>query len=153
MPTKRIDTTVLPDGTLEVRTPDEGQPHFAEARAREDAELQAALDTLRGQGVTRPVLVHLADGDKVAVTTWKQLLPAMRGRGIPIFSTGPGDFSYFFCPNVAREILYPLVGRGVMRLFRTAQWPLSYHTVEIASNGHLISESQTFKDAARAERG
>jgi hypothetical protein len=150
-PTKRIETTVLPDGTLEVRTPDEGQPHFAEARAREVAEVQAAIDTLRATGVSRPVHFCLADPGWAAAKDWRLLLPGLRSRGIATFSTGADGFSYVVRPDVAQELLRPLYGKGAARLFRTASWPVSYHTIEVTSDAILVMESRTYKDMARSE--
>ena len=149
--TKRVDTTVLADGTLVVRTPDEGQQYFAEARAWEESETDQALATLRAQGIARPVLFRLVDWEWRAVKLWRGLEAVLKARGIPVFSTGADGFSYVVPTDLGRELLRPLFGKGAARLFRTPSWPQSYFTVAIGSEGPKVYESRTFKDTNASE--
>jgi hypothetical protein len=148
---KRIDKVLLPDGTLVVSTPNEGQPHFAESRAREDAELQAALDALRAAGINRPVLVQLGDGRPDSAELWKRLLPGLRQHGIPTWNAGargPDDDRHFVLrPDQARHLLRDVLqSRLAARMFRAPQWPVSYWTVSLEGGGVAVFESCTVKD-------
>jgi hypothetical protein len=156
MPTKRIDTTILPDGTLEVRTPDDGQPYFAESRARADTELQTALDAMRTGGVPRPVLFQLGDDSARDRAGWKVLLPSLRQHGVATWNAwgtgGDDDYHYVMRPDIAREVL-----RGVLkvsnagRFFRVPRFPAGYWTVSLEGGRVAVFESQTFKDTASSE--
>jgi hypothetical protein len=156
MNTKKINREDLGDGTYVVTTPDEGQPHFAESRAREDRELQAALDAIRAQGISRPVMFQIADEDPRSLAVWKGLLPHLRKHGIAVWcacATNEDDeYSYVLRPDRAREILRVVSGKKkTARFFRVpmqSDWPLSYWTASI-EEGHLLTwESRTLKDMA-----
>jgi hypothetical protein len=150
-PPPRVETWQLPDGTLETRTNDT-DPYFAEARAKEDAELQRALDYYRSQGLGRAVLFHVGDDSDVAAATWRKLEPVLTRRGLVISSAGlgPGG-AYVTHTNLARKLLRPLLGKQADRLFRTPRWPLSYWTARTTSRGIVTHESRTFKDEAKSE--
>jgi hypothetical protein len=147
----RTQRLTLDDGTLEVRTTD-ADPYYAESRAREDAEVQAALDALRAQGICRPVLFHIEDNGEMAATKWQRLLPALQAHGISVFSTAPTGVAFVLRPDRSRDILQPVFGRDAARLFRTAEWPVSYFTVAVGSNSTQSFESRTFKDMERDNR-
>jgi hypothetical protein len=149
--TGRVEHTLLADGTLEVRTPDEGQPYFHENRAREEWEMDRALAVMRHQGYARPVLFRLKDPAPVAVRVWRTLEPVLKARGIPIFSAGLAGVSYVVPTDVARELLRPIFQKGAARLFRTPYWPRGYFTVGIGPDVLDVCESRTFKDAKATE--
>jgi hypothetical protein len=149
--TERVEKTLLADGTLVVRTPDEGQPYFAEARAREESEMDQALATLRAKGIARPVLFCLMDSQSVAVRVWRALEPVLKARGIPIFATGPASVSYVVPAEVGHELVESVLGKGASELFPAPAWPRSYFGVYIGSERHTFYESRTFKDAKATE--
>jgi hypothetical protein len=154
MPEKKIDFEVLPDDTFNVYTPDEGQPYFAESRAREDAELQAALDTLRATGVNHPVVFQLGDDDPRSLELWKMLLPALKQHGIATWSAtaqGPDDeHHYVMRQDRARELLRDVLRvRKAARLFRTPGFPVGYWTLSCEDGAVADWESRTFKDMGK----
>jgi hypothetical protein len=91
--THRIDQVVEADGTITTTTPDEGQPYFAEARAKEVAEINAACDAFRERGIRRPVVVCLGDRRRIAMAVWEKIVPQLRRLGKPVFSTGADGLS------------------------------------------------------------
>src|SRR5262245_43153880 len=109
MPHKRIDVRACDDGSVVVTTPDEGQPWFAESRAREDAEVQAALDALRAAGVARPVLFQVGGDDPASRAAWRLVLPELRRHGTAVWNAqqlGEDDgHHYVLRPDRARELL------------------------------------------------
>jgi hypothetical protein len=140
-----------PDGTIEVTTTD-ADPYLAEERARQNAELQTALDTPRGRGSPRPVLFQLDDREAAAMAIWKLLLPGLRQNGIPIFPTDLDEARPWVVPTaVARQLLQPVIGKTVVRLFRVPTWARGYWTVGIGSHEHKFYESRTLKDQALTE--
>jgi hypothetical protein len=150
---KQINKTVLADGTLLVTTPDEGQPHFAESRAREDAEAQAAIDALRASGIPRPVVFQLGNDHPRSRAEWKLLLPELRAHGKAVWSAiatcEDGYHHYVLRPDRARELLRSVLKvSDAARLFRTPAWPVSHWTVSLDSGQLLIFESRSFKDGA-----
>jgi hypothetical protein len=155
MPTKRVDRTVLPDGTIEVHTPDEGQPHYAESRARTNVDLQAALEVLRAGGVSRPVKFQLGNDDRKSIAEWKLLLPALRTHGTAVWNADAmladrdDEYGYVLRTDRAREVLRDVLQvAGAARLFRTPSWPIGYWTVSLQSGDVVFQESRTFKDMA-----
>jgi hypothetical protein len=156
MNTKKIDEVILPDGTSLVTTPDEGQPHFAESRAREDVELQAALDAIRAQGISRPVMFYVADADPRSLAIWRNLLLGLRKHGIATWNAAAIDddteHNYILRPDRARELLREVLGlKKTGRYFRMPaqpDWPVSYWTACIAEGGLRVWESRTLKDMA-----
>ncbi len=141
-----------PDGTLETHTTD-ADPWFAEDRAREDSELQAALDTLRARGVARPVVISCTERGEKAARFWALLKPTLIAAGIPVFSAAEAGCRHYVVPvDVAREALRAVFGKSASRHFRLPSWPVSYWSVNIGSEHHEVYESRTFKDIAEAEK-
>jgi hypothetical protein len=154
MSNKKIEKVILPDGTLDVRTPDEGQPYFAESRAKEDVEVQAALDGFRASGVARPVVIHLGDDDPRSRAVWDVLLPALRGHGIATWKATAyrdDDCNYVMRPDRARELLRDVpVVKDAARFFRTPTFPVGYWSVWLRGGQVVPVESRTRKDMAAA---
>jgi hypothetical protein len=138
---------VFPGGIPEVSTADVDR-YLAAARAVEDA-VQQALDASRGQGVPRPALFVLHSGSRHG-----PLLEAgLEQRGTKVGPASPDVRLFMLALDDAREVLRPVFGAQARRLFRVAQWPVSYWTVEVTAADTRVFEGRTRKDAAAQPTG
>ncbi len=119
LPAPKTESWVLPDGTLEVRTTD-ADPYFAEDRAVQALELQAALDAFRAGGCPRPVVVRCVGDDEQTALLWRQLEPALKQAGKSVANASDQWLPhYVVATDVARRLLLPFTGKAASRYFRT----------------------------------
>jgi hypothetical protein len=149
-PAPAVQTTILPDGTLDTRTTDR-DPYLAELRAKETAELQAALDALRQRGIPRPVVFTLVAGNAEARGHWDGVVGELRRRGTACYSTRPAGVDYVLTVEEARRVLRPFFGGDAHLRFRGHTWPLGYWTVIACRQGFVVMESRTPRDISRTE--
>ncbi len=148
----RIDVTVDSEGTVTLRTND-SDPHLAERRARESAELQAALDAFRARGVARPVVFTCCDRGEEAARDWSRMEPTLREAGVSTYSSSPNcSPHYIVTPDVVRELLRRLMGESASGWFPAPEWPLSYWIVSVAAGGLYGGECLTPRDRALRRR-
>jgi len=138
------------DGSFISRTTD-ADPWYAEQRAKQAADIQAALDKLRGQGITHPVLFVLGDDEgDAAWATWQILRPDLMKHGIAIAPLADARArKYVVRTDTARQMLQSIVGKKAKGYFRAPGWAISYWGVYIGSGRLEVYESQTFKDIQR----
>jgi acetyl esterase/lipase len=152
MPAPKTESWMLPDGTLEVRTTD-ADPWFAEDRAAQDVQLQAALDAFRAGGCPRPVVFTCAGQDEKTAQVWRQLEPELKQAGKSVANAADQWLPhYVVATDVARRLLLSVFGKAASRLFRTPGWPVGYWSVDICAGGHKVYESRTFKDMGEAKK-
>ena len=150
-PDPRFIASVDAAGNLTVRTT-ENDSYFATDRAREEAEIQTALDSFRARGMTHPVMFTCVDRGEKAAKNWQLLKPTLMEAGTSTFSAAEdGSRHYIVTVDVARKVLFALCGKSASRLFRVPHFPLGYWTVDIGSEGMQVLESRTFRDIAAAE--
>jgi hypothetical protein len=146
----RFETTLLPDGSFEVRTNDT-DPAFAALRARATAELQAVLDAFRARGIARPVVFDLPTDDPPSRRFWWRIEPLLQARGRRFLSTSPVGVSYAVKLEDGRAILRPFRGKESARFFRVGRWSPSHWTVVVEGDGaFVVCETCTPKDRAAA---
>jgi hypothetical protein len=150
-PDPRFVASVDAAGNLTIRTT-ENDPNFATDRAREEMELQTALDSFRARGMTHPVMFTCVDRGEKAAQNWQLLKPTLMEAGTSTFSSAEdGSRHYIVTVDVARKVLFALCGKSASRLFRVPHFSLGYWTVNIGSEGMQVLESRTFKDIAVTE--
>jgi hypothetical protein len=144
-----VEIRVLPDGTVDVRTNDTN-PSFAKDRARENTELQAALDAFRARGVARPVVITCTERSEKTARLWRLLEPTLTASGLLVNSSSKGGPRHLVIPtDSARKALRAVFGKAASRLFRVPSWPVSYWTVNIGPDAPEVMESRTFKDMGK----
>jgi hypothetical protein len=137
-----VITTLLDDGTLDVRT-DDSDPYLAEARAKDQAGIERALVHFRARGEPRPVLFQVHDGGRLNPAPEDAVL-------VPCLEI-PAITFYVMPRSAARGILEQMVGKQARRWFRTPMWPSSYWTVIVQRDRVIdLCESRTPAEYDRA---
>jgi hypothetical protein len=142
--TKPIETRQREDGTLEVWTTD-ADPWLAETRAADDVRLAGVLADFRSRGHARPVRLVLCNDSPAAVSLHARLrLPAS---AVPLHLRSDCLIGFVLTVAEAREVLHPVFGEEVARLFQRTSWPVSFWEVHVMSIGTRVYETRTWQDA------
>jgi hypothetical protein len=147
MNTKRLVTKRLPDGTVLIGVPDEGQPHFAESVVKGDVELREALAALRAGGCPRPVVFYLGREGPDDLAAWRMVLPTLREKGVAVWNamaTGADDDSrYVLRTDDARRLVRDIFQiPDAARMFREPRRDDSFWTAGIEAEGVMVTETR-----------